>query len=41
MEHYSVSKKNETMPFARTGDHHAKQDKPSSERQILHVFPHM
>jgi hypothetical protein len=24
-----------------TGDHHVKQNKPSSERQILHIFSHM
>jgi hypothetical protein len=25
----------------RTGDDHVKKDKPSSERQITHVFTHM
>jgi hypothetical protein len=24
-----------------TADHHFKQNKPDSERQLLHAFPHM
>jgi hypothetical protein len=29
------------LASSATGDHHVKQDEPSSERQILHLFTHM
>jgi hypothetical protein len=44
MEYYSATKKNEIvtcMKIDGTGDHHVKQNKPDSERQILHILSHM
>jgi hypothetical protein len=44
MEYYSEKKKNEIvtcMKIDGTEDHHVKQNKPDSERKILHILSHM
>jgi hypothetical protein len=38
MEFYSAMNKDEIMSFV---DHHVKQNKPNSQRQISHVLFHM
>jgi hypothetical protein len=44
VEYYSAIKKNRSMSVAgkmdENGDHNIKQNKPDSERQLLHIFSH-
>jgi hypothetical protein len=44
VQHYLAIKNNETVICRKvdgSGNHHVKQSKSDSKRQILHIFPHM